>query len=206
MGAAGRTSQALGSREDERSVGDLPEQERKTNPVRGPTGQLSMPCPPGTWIHLGLTPQFTIVRMQSRSRAHVQGHTHTLTHSHKHMHSHAYAQTHGHRHILQRLIDTDRHVYDIRIYIHTDTHEHRHFHSETHILEHRGTHTHTYRYTHNRRVYAYTQRHTYSLYPCIHTEMHTTYIPTHIKHTHTHTAPWSYDLQSSFHMLLRVSA
>lgn len=87
----------LGSREDERSVGDLPEQERKTNPVRGPTGQLSMPVPTRNLDSFGPHPSIynceDAVQQQDTCP---RSHTHTLTHSHKHMHSCAYTQTHEH--------------------------------------------------------------------------------------------------------------
>lgn len=78
--------------------------------------------------------------------------------------------------------------------MHTDTFTHTQRHA-------RGIHT--YRCTHNRCVHARTP----DIYTCMHTEIHTTYTLIYVTHTyniHKHTAPLSYDLQSSFHILLPV--
>ena len=107
MGAARRTSQALGSREDERSVGDLPEQERKTNAVRGPTGQLSMPMPSRNQDSFGPHPSIYNCKNAVQEQGACPG-SHTLTHintctpSHTHRHMNTWTQertpqTHRHR-------------------------------------------------------------------------------------------------------------
>jgi len=100
----------LGSREDERSVGDLPEQERKTNPVRGPTGQLSMPVPTRNLDSFGPHPSIynceDAVQQQDtcpRSHTHTHSLTHinTCTHAHTHRHMNTWTQAHTpetHRH------------------------------------------------------------------------------------------------------------
>lgn len=113
MGAAGRTPQALGSGEDERSVGDLPEQERKTNPVRGPAGQSSMPMPTRSQDSFGPHPSIhnceDAVQEQGtcpRSYTHTLTHINTCTHVHTHRPMNTWTQAHApetHRHTETRV-------------------------------------------------------------------------------------------------------